>query len=112
MTPTQRSLKMLRDDGWHCWIVEHFNPHVKPHGIRQDMFGCIDILCIRGPETLAVQTTSGSAVSAHLKKMEANEYLPRMRDANWTIHLHGWRKVKVKRGGKATRWDCRVVDLS
>lgn len=109
MTPTQRSLKMLRDDGWACWVVEHWNSYAS---IRQDLFGCIDILCLRGNETLAVQTTSGSAVSARVKKMEDNEYLPKMRDANWTIRIHGWRKVKVKRGGKAMKWDCRVVDIS
>ena len=35
-SPMQRSLKHLRDAGWTCAIVEHWNLHAK---IRQDLFG-------------------------------------------------------------------------
>lgn len=109
MTPTQRSLKMLREDGWSCWIVEKWNPHAR---VRVDLFGVADILCVRGADTLAVQTTSGSNVSARVKKLDENEYLSKLRGAGWIIHIHGWRKVKVKRGGKATVWACRILDIS
>lgn len=103
MTPTQRSLKLLRDDGYTCQIVEHWNPHAR---IRQDLFGCIDLLCLRGDETLAVQTTT-TGVAARVRKIADNPNLPAMRAAGWTIHVHGWRKV-----GKPARWAPRIIDCS
>lgn len=112
MSPTQRSLKKLRDEGYDLvQVVEHWNPHAH---IRQDLFGIIDILAVRAEtgETLAVQTTSGGEVARRIAKMEDSHALGVLRKANWTIHVHGWRKVKVKRGGKATKWECRLVDIS
>ena len=50
---------MLRDQGYKVWITEHWNPWAR---IRQDLFGCIDLLAIGNGETLAVQTTSRSNV--------------------------------------------------
>ena len=108
-SPTQLSLAMLRADGWSCWIVEHWDSFAHK---RRDLFGCIDILALRGNETLAVQTTAASSVSARVKKIADNEHVPAMREAGWSIHVHGWAKRKVKRGGKAERWHCRVVDVS
>ena len=109
MTPTQRSLKLLRDDGWTAEVVERWNPHAR---IRHDLFGVVDILAIRDGETLAVQTTSGSCVSARIKKIADSPHIGAIRKAGWSFHVHGWRKVKVNRGGKATRWQPRIVDVS
>jgi hypothetical protein len=108
-SPTQRTLKLLRDEGYLAYVVERWCSFTHR---RYDLFGIIDVLAVKGSETLAVQTTSGSAVSARVKKMEASEALPWLRDAGWTIHVHGWRKTKLKRGGKAMRWGCRTVDLT
>lgn len=107
-TPTQRSLEKLRAEGWLCAIVEKWNPHA---GIRQDLFGVADILCLRPNCTLAVQTTSGACVPKHLAKLRAEPRLQNMLAAGWDVEVHGWRKLKVKRGGKATRWECRVILL-
>ena len=41
--PTQRTLLTLRDPGMVYGIVERFNPYAGSHGLRQDLFGCIDI---------------------------------------------------------------------
>jgi hypothetical protein len=68
-------------------------------------------LAIKDGETLAVQTTSGSGVSARRKKMLDEENLYKILRAGWNVHIHGWRKVKVKRGGKAERWAVRLIDL-
>ena len=102
-TPTQRTLAKLRKEGWTAAVVERRNPGVfKTH----DLFGFIDVLAIRGAETLAVQTTSGGNVSARIKKIADSEHVGRVRDAGWMIHVHGWRK---KANG---RWDCRIEDVS
>lgn len=103
MTPTQRSLKYLRDDGWRCAVVERWNPHAR---VRQDLFGVIDILAIRDWETLAVQVTSGSGVSARVKKIADAEATPAIRAAGWRFEVHGWRK------NAKGRYVLRTVDVS
>lgn len=91
MTPTQRSLKLLREQGYKPWIVEHWNSFAK---IRQDLFGFVDILAVKDKETLGVQTTSYSNISARVKKIKESEYYPVLKEAGWRIAVHGWRKVK------------------
>lgn len=113
MSPTQRTIKALRDQGRICGIVERFNPHVGPFGIRQDLFGFIDIIVI-DPEhgIMAIQST-GQDFSGHIRKLteERNEAM-----YEWLKHarveLWGWRRVKLKRGGKALRWKPRIADFS
>lgn len=104
MSPTARTLKKLRDEGWIAAVVERRNPS----GFNtHDLFGFIDVLAIRDGETLAVQTTSGSNVSARVKKVAEAEHVAAVRKAGWAIHVHGWRKRAATR-----RWECRVVDVS
>ena len=102
MTPTQRSLAYLREQGYTVAITERWNPFAK---IRQDLFGFIDILAIRKGETLAVQTTS-TGVSERIKKIMDSDYLPKVRDAGWKICVHGWRK------NAKGRYTLREVDIS
>lgn len=101
-SPTQRSLEYLRDQGYLCAIVEHWNPFAR---IRQDLWGWADILAIRKDEVLAVQVTA-SAVSDRIKKIEASETLPKVREAGIRIEVHGWRK------NSAGKYVMRIVDLS
>ncbi len=103
MTPTQRSLGHLRREGYEVAIVEHWNSFIRR---RQDLFGIIDLLAIKDGETLGVQTTSGSNVSARVRKIAEAEITPTLRKAGWTLHVHGWRK------GANGRWALRVVDVS
>jgi len=107
-SPTQRTLKLLRDEGYLAQVVERWCSFTKR---RHDLFGIIDVLAIKEGETLAVQTTSGSGVSARMKKMLDSDTLEPIMKAGWKVHVHGWRKVKVKRGGKAMRWAVRIVDM-
>lgn len=102
-TPTQRSLKYLRDQGFTVAVTEHWNAFAR---IRQDLFGFIDLLALRGDETLAVQTTSYSNVSARVKKITEHENLANVRKAGWGISVHGWHK------SKSGKWEVRIVDMS
>lgn len=102
MSPTQRSLKYLRDEGYLVAIVEHWQPFAR---IRQDLFGFIDLLAIRRDETLAVQVTA-SGVSNRVHKIEASPHLGRVREAGWKIIVHGWRK------NAEGKYVMRVIDLS
>jgi hypothetical protein len=109
MTPTQRSLKYLRDQGYTPWIVEKYNSFAR---IRQDLYGFIDIVAIRKdlPGVLGIQTTSGSNVSAHLLKIKENPHFLTWRAAGNLVHVHGWRKVGER--GKRKLWDVRIEDVS
>jgi hypothetical protein len=96
-------------------VVEHWNPHV---GIRQDLFGILDVLCV-GPDVVGIQTTADSGMSARIAKIKAAtidvrrdddqvetvEVLRALRRARVRVLVHGWRK----RNG---RWWVREVELS
>jgi hypothetical protein len=90
-SPTQRSLKIMRERGFVCEITERWNPFAK---IRQDLFNFVDILCVKDGITVAVQTTSYSNISARIKKIEALETYPIVRSAGWVILVQGWKKDK------------------
>ena len=101
-SPTQRSLKHLREQGYRVAIVEKWNPHAR---IRQDLFGFIDLLALKGAETLAIQSTSRANVSARVQKITDAEALSDVRKAGWRIVVHGWGKLKAG-------WTLKEVDCS
>jgi hypothetical protein len=101
-SPTQRSLAHLRRAGYPLvQVVERWNPHAR---IRQDLYGCIDVLAV-GDEIVAVQATSGSNVAARVRKLTDSPALPVLRKAGIRVLVHGWRKVRG-------RWQLREVDVS
>ena len=105
VSPTQRTLKRLKDSGEYplVQVVEHWNSFAR---IRQDLFGIIDILAIdhKGVVT-ALQVTSYSNVGARVKKITESPATPFIRNADWVILVEGWHK-------KNNRWISRIVDLS
>lgn len=108
MTPTQRSLKKLRSDGFTVCIVEKWIPQIRQ---RKDAFGFGDLLsCKVGiiGATL-IQTTSGSNAAARLAKIrtlpEAGIWLA----AGNRIVVHAWRKTGAR--GKRKLWDCREIEV-
>lgn len=90
-SPTQLTLRYLREQGYTAEVTERWNSHA---GIRQDLFGFVDVLALRGAETLAVQTTTAPNVSSRVKKIGLCQHIDAVREAGWTIHVHGWRKIK------------------
>ncbi len=102
-SPTQLSLAKLREEGYTCWITEHWNNWSKT---RQDLFGFIDILALKGNETLAVQTTTAANLNARVKKISNHENVGAVREAGWTIHVHGWHQDDKK------KWHCKIKDVS
>jgi len=107
-SPTVRSLKKLRDEGYTCQVVEHFNSFVK---IRQDLFNFIDIVAIRSdvPGVLGVQTTSRSNTSARVKKITDNPISKTWLSAGNKIEVHGWSKMGAR--GKVKHWNCFVEEM-
>jgi len=107
MSPTARTLKELRDNGWTAEVVERWNPYAR---IRQDLFNVIDIVAIKpGCGIMGVQATSGGNVSARVKKAEAEPKLAAWLNSGGRFSVCGWAK-RGPRGGRKT-WEPRWVEL-
>lgn len=102
-SPTERSLKQLRNEGYLCEVVEKWNSFTRT---RKDLFGFIDIIAIKEGETLAVQTTTKENMNARVSKIAESELVGMVRKAEWKIHVHGWSK------NKSNRWELKVIDVS
>ena len=108
-SPTQRSLKRLRESGYTCQVVEKWNPFAK---IRQDLFGWIDIVAVHENYGIAgVQTTTAKNMAARLKKAEGNHALLCWLQGGNGAHLilHGWKKTKL--GWECVSRDVRTEDI-
>jgi hypothetical protein len=107
----QRTLRYLEQKGCITGIVERFNRFVGAHGIRQDLFGIFDLISITPTGICGVQVC-GPDFAAHDRKILASEIAPEWINVGGDILLIGWRKVKLKRGGKAMRWKPRIKEYS
>lgn len=92
-SPTQKSLEHLRDCGYEPVVVEKWNPHAK---IRQDLWGILDIIAIGKGETLGVQTTSLSNMSARVTKMADKAVLGELLGCGWRVLVHGWNGEELR----------------
>lgn len=104
MTPTQRTLKYLRDEGYHVGIVERWIQRMQK---RIDLFGIIDLIAMDGEKIVGVQSC-GQSFSEHDKKIMASPETVLWLQSQGRLMLIGWRKVKKKRGGKQMVWKPRV----
>ena len=104
MTPTQRSLKALRELGYLVEVVEKWNSFTRT---RKDLWVWADLLAIRRGEVLAVGVqVTAQAVANRVSKVTDSETIGRVREAGIRIEIHGWRK------NAKGRYVQRVVDLS
>lgn len=102
-SPTQRSLKFLRDNGYLAEVVERWIPGAN---IRKDLWGWCDILALSPDRNiLAVQTTTKKNMSARIQKISDSETVSAVREAGIAINVHGWEK-------RAGRWQLSVKDCS
>lgn len=79
---------MMREVGWQCEVVERWNPFAR---IRQDLFGCIDIVAARF-EIAGIQATSESNHAARRKKVLANDKARCWCAAGGKLAICSWRK--------------------
>ena len=110
LTPTQRTLRHLRNQGWICDIVERFNPYAGPYGKRIDAFHFMDILCMAENGIVAVQSC-GQNFAEHEKNILSNSLAYEWLRCGGRLLLIGWRKVKKKRGGKLLVWAPRIKEF-
>lgn len=113
-SPTQRTIRELKNQGRICAIVERWNAHVGEHGIRQDLFGIIDVIALDPQRGVVGVQSCGQAFSEHFKKLtieKAEETMNWLKTPGTALELWSWRKIKLKRGGKAERWAPRIREI-
>lgn len=107
-TTGARTLKLLRDRGWMCAMVERWNPYVK---IRQDLHGLFDIHALQAAGICwGVQCTSNDSVAKHIDKMRRNKNYYEWLIRGGRILVVGW----AKKGGRGERkvWTPREIELT
>jgi hypothetical protein len=112
-SPTQRSLKWLRDQGYAVAVVEQNKrvPDPKSPGgwkmWKADLWNAFDLIAVHQDKsaTLYIQVTSGmgSHRTERQAKIEQSIATKAILAAGNTIHLHIWRKLKP-RGVKVPTW--------
>lgn len=103
---TERTLALLRAGGWECQVVEKWQAFAKK---RIDLFGIIDIVAVCPGKILGVQSTSYGQRKKHMDKIMAEARTKKWLDAGGLLWLVSWKKRKIKRGGKAFRYE-PVID--
>lgn len=104
-SPTQRSLEEMRKRGWVVAVVER-SSNFGGMFRRHDLFGIADLMYLADGEAGLVQVTSGSNVSARIKKIADSEHIADIRKAGLRVFVHGWTK---RDNG---RYELREIDLS
>lgn len=94
MSPTQRSLALMKERGFSVFIVEYWHAFAR---CRKDLFGFVDILCLGDNELVGVQCCAIGDVSKRVNKIADHENLPSVRRAGIKLLVQGWGKAK-KRG--------------
>jgi len=107
-SPTQRTLKLLRDEGYTAEVVEKWIPQARR---RKDLFNCIDVVGIHPDHNgvLGVQATTASNLSKRKQKSVALDSLKVWLTANNRFELHGWRKGGPR--GKRKVWVCNRQEI-
>jgi hypothetical protein len=103
-SPTSRSLEHCRRQGWIAGVVEKWNQFAR---IRQDLFGCIDLIVIDdlGQGPLAVQATSGTGHAARRRKSMAEPRLKLWLESPARFEVWSWAKQGPR--GKRKVWTLR-----
>jgi hypothetical protein len=102
VSPTARSLSLLRRQGYLAAPVERYIPQVQK---KLDLFGVADVLAVhpRDRVVLLVQATSADHVSDRLARVRARTETALLLRAGVQVEVWGWRKSD---GGK---WEVRRV---
>lgn len=103
----------MKDAGYTCRVVERWNPYAR---IRQDLFGIIDVLCIKtGEPIIGLQVTSMGLMQDHRRKALAAKELTIWLGAGCRFVLHGWdKRTKRNKDNKLTKmktWQVREEEI-
>lgn len=91
------------------------NPKHPGGGFRRDLFGFIDLIVLDREHGIVGIQACGQDFKAHLDKImdsECTEFVIEWLKCRGLLELWGWRKVKLKRGGKAMVWRPRIQQIT
>lgn len=108
-SPTQRTLKYLRDLGYSVDKVEHWNAFARR---RVDAFDFIDILALKlgSPGVLGVQTTTTSNMGARVRKAKIIPEMKLWIQCGNPLWIIGWSKKGPS--GKQKLWTASIKELT
>ena len=109
MSPTQLTLKYLRDVGFTAQVVERWNMGAKK---RVDLFGVIDILAI-APHIqgcVGIQACAGGSHSKRLAKILDEPRAKLFLECGNHLRLMSWSKRGAR--GKRKLWTLRADDIT
>ena len=110
---TSRTLKYLKEEGHICDVVERWvrNPAMPAGGFRRDFLNIIDIISLHDKTIFGVQSC-GQAFAEHDRTILSSAASVKWLECGGQLVLIAWRKVKLKRGGKALRWSPRIKNYT
>ena len=89
ISPNTLSRKYLEERGYLVTLGECPPCGRRP---RRDLYGMFDLQAIHeSGDVIVVQCTDITNVSKRVRKISEHKNIGRVREANWTIHVHGWR---------------------
>ena len=99
-THKTRAMEKLQSLGWEVGDVERV---VRTGGkaVSFDLFGCLDLVAIKGKRTLGLQVTDHTHVSHRVAKMEEEIRLWKCLEAGWLIEVWGVRNHEARDGSFA-----------
>jgi hypothetical protein len=107
MTPTQRTLKHYRDEGFAVAVAEYWHAQAR---IRRDLFGFIDCVALHPTEgIIALQCCAGASHSARRAKLLSEPNVEAWLRAGGRVQVVSW----AKRGARGDRklWTPRVEEI-
>lgn len=112
--PTARTLELLRNSGHTASVVERWVtiPGHPGGGVRQDLYGGIDVVAIVDGVITGIQcgSNNGGGHSNHKKKLLAEPRMLEWINAGARLIIHSW--ALQGPAGKAKRWLCRMEELT
>lgn len=122
MTPTERSLKLLRDAGFTVQKVERWQSFFGRNtggghaalgrgGLRIDLFGCIDLIAIHPEHGICgIQCGAKSGHSGHRKKILSEPRARMWIASGGRLVLHSWGKIKG--ATKRLHYEAKIEEFS
>jgi hypothetical protein len=101
LSPTQRSLRYLREAGYTATVVEYWNAFSRR---KHDLWG-FDILAYSPEGILFVQTTTLDHGATRLKKLQSLETTASLA-RQFRCEVHAWRKL-----AKTRKWEPKITKL-
>ena len=92
-------------------VVERWVPAPKP--FRRDLFHIIDIIALDPERGILGIQSCGADFAGHMRKLqEHGAEVEDWRLAGGKLELWSWRPLKIKRGGKLTKHEVRIVEIT